>query len=291
MLPHALRAAVRPLTLALLTSAMAGALGAQPPAGQGPGGQPPRFENLKVFSKDIPRDSLLGIMRGFTTALGVNCQYCHVSETVAAGAPGGPPGGPPGGGPPGPRERLRPAADDKQTKQTARFMIRMADSLNRAVLTALPVRHSPAIAVSCVTCHHGSPLPQTIDVALAETAERAGIDSAIARYRQLRGDMVSGRYDFREGPMIDLAQRLTAGGKTPDAIKLLQTTQEFFPSSANVDMALADTYFATGDKAQAITRYRAALAKRPNDQRARQRLQDLGAPADPAAPAPGRPSR
>ena len=39
--------------------------------GGGQGQQPP--ENLKFFPKDIPRDSLLGIMRGFTYALGVNC--------------------------------------------------------------------------------------------------------------------------------------------------------------------------------------------------------------------------
>ena len=101
---------------------------------QVPGGPPEKFENLKVFSKDIPRDSLLGIMRGFTGALGVNCTYCHVTEPAPAGAPG-------------PRERLRPASDDKQTKKTARFMIRMADSLNRVVHAAIPQRHKPARTV------------------------------------------------------------------------------------------------------------------------------------------------
>src|SRR3569832_2997275 len=91
---------------ALATSAAT--LRAQPPGG---GGQPEMFENLKVFPKDIPRDSLLGIMRGFTGALGVNCTYCHVTEPAPAGAPG-------------PRERLQPASDDKETKKPARIMIR-----------------------------------------------------------------------------------------------------------------------------------------------------------------------
>src|SRR3569832_162662 len=150
---------------ALATSAAT--LRAQPPGG---GGQPEMFENLKVFPKDIPRDSLLGIMRGFTAALGVNCAYCHVTEPAPTGAPG-------------PRERLKPAADDKQTTLTARFLIRMADSLNRVVLAARPERHSPSITVSCATCHHGSPLPQTTQVMLAESIEKSGLDSAMARYR------------------------------------------------------------------------------------------------------------
>ena len=264
---------------------------AQPPAPRSPAGQQPApFENLKVYPKDIPHDSLLAIMRGFTVALGVNCQYCHVAETVpaTATAAGGSPGTPPGGGPGGPpRERLRPALDDKQAKQTARFMIRMADSLNRVVLAALPDRHRPAVGIACVTCHRGSPLPQTIDAALAERIERAGVDSALARYRQLRGDMVSGRYDFREGPLVDLAQSLAGNGHTADALKVLQMAQEFAPSSPNVDLAMGDVYLKAGDRDQAVTRYRVVLTKRPNDPRARQRLQELGVPAAGGAAGPG----
>ena len=238
--------------------AVASALGAQPPAGQ-----PAPFENLKVLPKDIPRDSLLGIMRGFTGALGVNCQYCHVSEPAPAGAPG-------------PRERLKPAADDKPTKNTARFMIRMADSLNRVVLAALPNRHSPSVSVSCVTCHHGSPLPQTTGGMLAEAVEKSGVDSAIAQYRRLRADMVAGRYDFREGPINDLATSLAARGRAADAVKLLEMNQEFFPNSADVDVTMAEVYLKGGDRDKAITRYRAALTKRPNDPRVLRRLQELG---------------
>lgn len=233
---------------------------------QVPGGPPEKFENLKVFPKDIPRDSLLGIMRGFTGALGVNCTYCHVTEPAPAGAPG-------------PRERLRPASDDKQTKKTARFMIRMADSLNSVVLAALPERHSPAITISCATCHHGSPLPQTTQAMLAEAIEKGGLDSAMARYRRLRADMVNGRYDFREGPINDVATTLAARGRAPDALRLLEMNQEFFPNSADVDLTMAEVYLKAGDRDKAITRFRAALVKRPNDQRVLRRLQELGVSA------------
>jgi hypothetical protein len=245
---------------------------AQPPGAPG-AGQPPGFKNLKVLPKDIPRDTLLAIMRGFTGALGVNCQYCHVQEMVQGGAAPGAPGGPPGGGP---RPQLRPDLDDKPQKNTARFMIRMADSLNRVVLAALPNRHSPTIAVSCATCHHGSPLPQTTTGMLAEAVEKTGVDSAIAQYRKLRGEMISGRYDFREQPVEDLATALAARGRTADAIKLLEMDQEFFPNSADVDVTMAEVYLRSGDRDKAITRFRAALVKRPNDPRVSRRLQDLG---------------
>jgi hypothetical protein len=254
------QAATSLAAVALAAVASSPALRAQPP---GPPGQPAPFENLKVFPKDIPRDTLLGIMRGFTVALGVNCQYCHVSEPAPAGAPG-------------PRERLRPALDDKKTKSTARFMIRMADSLNRVVLAALPERHSPSVTVSCATCHHGSPIPQTTQAMLSEVVEKQGIDSAIAYYRRLRADMANGRYDFRETPVNDFAQALAARGRAADAIRLLEMNQEFFPNSADVDVAAAEVYLRSGDRDKAIARFRAALVKRPNDPRVTRRLQDLG---------------
>lgn len=224
---------------------------------QPPGAQPPR--NLQVLPKDIPRDSLTRIMRGFTLALGVRCQYCHVPAANAADG----------------QERLDFALDDKQTKRTARFMLRMVDSLNRAVLTMLPARHDPPVRVSCVTCHRGSPLPQTLDVVLAETIDRAGVDSAVARYRELRENMVSGRYDFGELTVNDLAARLAEGGKTAEAITLLQMNQEFYPNSAAVDVALGDVYRQRGERDQAITRYRAALVKQPGNRQAQRRLDEM----------------
>jgi tetratricopeptide (TPR) repeat protein len=182
--------------------------------------------------------------------------------------------------------RLRPALDDKQTKLTARFMIRMADSLNRVVLAALPKRHEPTVTVSCVTCHHGSPLPQTIDAALAETIERQGVDSAIARYRSLRANMAGGRYNFTETPINELAQSLAARGRTPDAVALLTMNQEFWPNSPDVDFTFGEVYRRAGDKDNAIARYRAVLTKRPNDMRAHQRLQELGAEPAPVRKEP-----
>ncbi len=55
---------------------------------QGGGGnqQPPK--NLQVLPKDFTRQQVVGVMNGFTAALGVNCAHCHVEEAAPpAGAP------------------------------------------------------------------------------------------------------------------------------------------------------------------------------------------------------------
>src|SRR5208283_3939416 len=185
--PFSLRRVTSKHTPWWLLVIMAGGM-AGPAAGHA-GAQPPeKFENLKVLPADIARDSLLQVMRGFTYALGVRCQFCHVTEPAPAGTPPGPGGAPP--------ERLVFKSDDKVEKRTARFMLRMVDSLNLAILPTLPDRHDPPIRVACATCHRGSPLPQTLDMVLASVIEHSGVGSAIARYQQLREDMVYGRYDF-----------------------------------------------------------------------------------------------
>jgi tetratricopeptide (TPR) repeat protein len=115
-----------------------------------------------------------------------------------------------------------------------------------------------------------------METLLTETTTRLGVDSAIARYRLLRADMVSGRYNFSEGPVSDVARRFSVQGKHAEAIALLEMVQEFYPNSVNLELQIAETYLAKGDRDQGIARLRAVLTKNPNDRRARQRLQQLG---------------
>jgi tetratricopeptide (TPR) repeat protein len=232
-----------------------------PALAQGGGQQPPP-ENLKFFPKDIPRDTLLTYMRGFTYALGVNCAYCHVEEPAAQ---------------PGGRPRIRPALDDKIEKQKARFMLTMVDTLNRITLASLPQRHE-SVNIQCVTCHRGSPIPGTIETVIADAVDKFGPDSAIARYRKLRENMGNGRYDFTEGPVNSVSRSLAERGKADAAIALLLMNQEFNANSADIDFQLGDIYEKKGDKEKAIARYQAALTKRPNDPRVKQRLTNLGKP-------------
>jgi hypothetical protein len=257
---------------------------AQVPGGGGGGGQQQRPpENLLVLRKDMPRDSVVMIMRGFTAALGVRCEYCHTEREGGAPAGGPPAGGPPGGAPGGGGggggggPPLNFALDNKDTKKTARVMLKMVDSINKIFLATVPTRDNMSpINVTCVTCHRGVAKPMTIDAVLASTIEKSGVDSAIARYRVLRNDIAAGRYNFTEQPVTLAAQRLAASAKYDDAMKLLQMNQEFNPTSANIDYEIADVLINKGDKDAGIARLKAILVKNPNDRRARGRLTQLG---------------
>jgi len=227
--------------------------------------QPP--QNLKVLPKDIPRPELTRIMRGFTQSLGVRCEYCHSLKDGVTPAPGAPIE----------LSMLDFPSDAKATKEKARFMLRVTDSLNRVVLAALPDRRDPAVNVTCLTCHRMLPVPTTIETVLTESLEKGGVDSAVARYRALRAtDLVTGRYNFGEQPVSEVARRLGEQGKHADAIRLLEMLQELYPNSVNVDLQIAEAQIASGHRDAGIARLRAILAKNPNDRRAQQALQRLG---------------
>ena len=234
----------------VLAAAHALSLGAQLPT---------KFENLQYFPKDIPRDTLVNIMRGFSFALGVRCQYCHAGGDGISFV------------------GVDFKSDDKATKRKARYMLFMADTINNRLLAALPDRSNPPVRVSCVTCHHGLSKPATLASTLTETIEARGVDSAVAQYRQLRQNTLTlGKFDFGEWSMNELARTLTERGKTAEAIAMLELNQEFYPQAAEIDFMLGELHRQRGEKDKAIARYRAVLQKDPNNARAKQRLVELG---------------
>jgi tetratricopeptide (TPR) repeat protein len=258
--------AVRAL-VALLVALLAGLLVLAPLARVE--AQPPqKFENLKVLPKNIAHDSLVQVMRAFSLQLGVRCTYCHVAEPRPAGAPADAP------------EKMIFKADDKIQKRKARFMMQMVAKLNDKILPGLPgERHDPRIVMRCVTCHRGSPLPQALDAVLTDVIDKHGVDSAIAQYKDLREDMESGRYDFSEWSVNELARILAGTGKTDAAIAMLEMNQEYNPKAADIDYALGGLYLTKGDKDKAIAHYRAALSKRPQEARFKRKLDSLGVAA------------
>jgi tetratricopeptide (TPR) repeat protein len=238
-----------PFVIALAV-ACAGPLRAQIPA---------KFENLQYFPKDIARDTLVNIMRGFSFALGVRCQYCHAGGDGISFA------------------GVDFKSDDKPAKRKARYMLQMADSINNHLLAALPDRSVPPVRVGCVTCHRGLSKPATLASTLTETIDARGVDSAVAQYRRLRQNTLTlGKYDFGEWSMNELARTLTERGKTAEAIAMLQLNQEFYPQSSDIDFLLGELHRQRGEKDLAIARYRAVLQKDPNSARAKQRLAELG---------------
>jgi tetratricopeptide (TPR) repeat protein len=231
------------------------------PFGYGSAQIPDKFENLRVLPKDITRDSLVQIMRSFSFALGVRCQYCHVGGDGVS------------------FEGVVFKSDDKAEKRRARYMLQMVDTINTKLLAALPDRRTPPTSVACATCHHGLPRPTNLEATLTETLDRAGIDSAVAQYRQLRQNTtLQGKYDFSPQVLIEFATHLAGRSKTAEAITILQLDGEFNPTLPEIDFRVGQLHEQRGEKDQAIASYRAVLQKNPNSEPAKRRLTALGAP-------------
>ena len=134
----------------LLTLSGRTAISAQqpPPAapqapGQAPGGgrggpQPPK--NLQVL-KALQGEQLQLTMQYIAGSLGVQCNYCHVQG--------------------------QNDLDDKETKKTARNMMKMVDQLNATFFDGKP-------RISCASCHNGRNRPvRTAPLAIDMTPEQA----------------------------------------------------------------------------------------------------------------------
>jgi len=184
---------------------------------------PENPENIQSLPDTVRGEQLGEIMRGFTSALGVRCEFCHVGE--------------------GDLSEFDFPKDDKETKQIARVMIEMVQNINESRFEQLTKYGRPAgqrIEVTCMTCHHGQQRPVMVEDVFLATVDSAGIDSAIAQYRDLRERYYGGFvYDFRSGPLNTVAERLSAEDRADEAVRVLQLSLEFEPD-------LYSTYFTMG---------------------------------------------
>jgi hypothetical protein len=74
-------------------------------------------------------------MKGFKTALGVKCSFCHAQSKIDT-------------------TKLDFASDEKDEKNTARGMMRMAKRINKKYF-----RDEKEVRITCFTCHHGEKEP------------------------------------------------------------------------------------------------------------------------------------
>src|SRR5438105_10773498 len=133
------------LTLPFMAAAQGQEKGQRGERGGGGGGRgaaPPPV-NLQVLPKDWTRQQVVQVMQGFNMALGVACSYCHV-EMV--GAPLNEKGLVP----------IDAAPDDKQTKKTARVMLRMVNQINDTLGSQVGKPAAEVVKVQCATCHRGA---------------------------------------------------------------------------------------------------------------------------------------
>lgn len=159
------RSLVHPTLLAVAAFALVVAVGAraqqsQPAPTEKTAAQ--QFKNIQVL-KDVPASQLIPGMRYITTALGVECNYCHVDGNFAA--------------------------DDKRPKQTARQMMTMLFAINNNNFGGRP-------EVSCFTCHQGHHEPMGVPALPAEAVEpqfsplaqgAPTVDAILAKFAQAKG--------------------------------------------------------------------------------------------------------
>lgn len=174
---------------------------------------PDSLTNLQVFPKDIPVRELIGEMRSIAGALGVRCTHCHVGDD------------------PNNLRTIDFASDDKETKRKARVMMRMVQHINGEHLAELPGRSDPPVRVTCETCHHGLQRPGNLRAGLVTVAVEHGVDSALARYHELREEYYgSWSYDFSQSVLRSSAERLAREhGQGDAALALLELNIELYP--------------------------------------------------------------
>jgi hypothetical protein len=106
--------------------------------------KPPK-RNLKVLPKDINHDQLDSTMDSWKAALGVKCNFCHAPNADST------------------NHHLDFASDAKPEKKMARYMYTMTAKINKKFFKSDKDDNGMMIAaVSCKTCHRGSPHPDEV---------------------------------------------------------------------------------------------------------------------------------
>jgi tetratricopeptide (TPR) repeat protein len=205
---------------------------------------PDKFKNLKVLPKDITKDQLDKIMDSFTEGLGVNCEFCHVRNDQT--------------------HKMEFSLDRKTAKSKARIMLKMTMAINKKYLSQLSQFSDNIIQVKCITCHRGNKMPKMLEDVLYHTIQKAGIDSAISTYHQLRDEYYGGfTYNFKDHTLVKLVQMLDKDQKYDDAMRIAQLNLKMYPNSGVATFGLGQVYEAKGDKENAIKTYKKAIELMP----------------------------
>src|SRR5215471_5216354 len=105
------------------------------------------FKNVQVL-KGIPVNQFMETMGFFSAALGYNCTNCHGDAVLG---------------------NWEKYADDIPVKRTARRMVQVVNTINKDLFGGRE-------AVTCYTCHRGSPTPKVIPSLLEQYSEPSADD-------------------------------------------------------------------------------------------------------------------
>lgn len=214
--------------------------------------------NLQVLSSDMSRGQVTGIMRGFTSALGVRCSTCHMGEEGQ------------------PLNTYDFASDDKVNKVKAREMMRMVQQINQTI-NALPDRSAGNPTVTCATCHGGARVPQPIGDLIAMTAARSGVEDAATRYQELREQYFGGRqYDFTEGALLGIGNSFLEQENFDAAERFFGLSLGYFEGSWGGHLGLGQAAEGRGNIDAARMHYGHVLERDPENRVATRALAALG---------------
>ncbi|MDX1647675.1 MAG: c-type cytochrome [Longimicrobiales bacterium] len=215
---------------------------------------PERAKDLRELPADFPPERLSAVMRGFTSALGVRCSYCHVGEEGQ------------------PLSTYDFVSDQNPNKDRARAMLRLLGAVNEH-LDGIE-RSGPPVNMWCHTCHAGRPKPQTLGEALEERYEAEGSEAALTRFRELRERYYgAGAYDFTPSSVARVAAEFFARGDTALGRRMLEMNVEDHPDAVTSHEALGDLLGEIGDAEAARAAYRQALELSPGNARIQAKLE------------------
>jgi tetratricopeptide (TPR) repeat protein len=213
-----------------------------------------KLTNLKILPQDISGQELRNVMQGFSSALGVHCEYCHYEEENDF------------------------ASDGMPAKQIARVMMKMKSGINDTFLKEARTINKDIAGLNCVSCHHGSPKIRLLEDVLYDTYQKKGIDSSIVQYNTLRKNYYGAAiYDFREMSLINYSHKLITDKKFDDAVFVLKKNLEFFPQSTRTFNSFANLYNDKGEKDNAVAYLQKSLAVDPGNRYAKQMLERINA--------------
>ena len=212
-------------------------------------GPPTSPQNLQVLPADMSTRAVIGVMRGFASALGVRCTHCHVGDD------------------PSELSTINFVSDEREAKRIARVMMRMVQTLNDDLLKPglREAGRSVSIDVRCATCHHGNTRPVTLGAVLIEAFERDGVEGMLDRYDSLRERHYGGwTYDFGEGSLLGLAERFANTGNMEAAMAAIDKNLEVHPASFSAHVTRGQILVGAGDSEGAKAAFQACLDADPS---------------------------
>lgn len=100
----------------------------------------PQYKNLKVLPKNTTKQQMDSVMKHFSVALGVKCNFCHVYNQE--------------------QKSMDFASDGNNHKAVAREMMKMTSNINNKYFDVKKAERLDAdLEVTCYTCHNGKVHP------------------------------------------------------------------------------------------------------------------------------------